>query len=237
MVDPVVHRLVKERQSATICNRALNEMWDEYDWRETISAHKPWFLVPGRQDMEGPLSVTPSDFRGLRKVYLIYTSGDPPSFQPLNVLKHLEPTITIAVPHAISYEKSIAGYRLFPRPGRSLGAPKWMIGGTYKHEPTLVTQGTLATEIPFADDFLEIFLQGIKWAAFDSAGDQRAGGTQIQSNFKVYTGQYGVFQAAIQEQAAEYGLDDGDQQIAPSEPLAITGFSNAGSLWTGGWFR
>jgi hypothetical protein len=116
-----------------------------------------------------------------------------------------------------------------------MGAPKWMVGGTYKTEPTAVTNATLDSAIPFADDFLEVFLHGIKWAAMDMSGDQRAGGTQMQDNFKAFTGQFGLFQAAIKQQAMEYGLDDGDHKVAPAEPLAITGFGSAGGY--GGIFR
>jgi hypothetical protein len=235
MVDPVVHRLVKDRQAATVCNRALLEIWDEYDWRESLAEHDPWYLIPARQDYPSPFSATPSDFRGLRKTYLIYTAGDPPVYQPLNVLRNLEPTLAMRLPEAISYEPSISGYRVFPRPPRSMGSPDWMIGGTYKKEPARVTNGTLAGSTPFADDFLEALLQGIKWAAFDLAGDQRAGGTQVQDNFKVHTGQYGNFMAAIAEIAGDYGLDDGDHKVSPSEPLAVTGYNGGG--WPGGLFR
>jgi hypothetical protein len=239
MVDPVVHRLVKDRQAATICNRALLEMWDEYDWRESIAEHPPFYIIPNIQDYPGvgPFNVTPTDFRGLRQIYIVHAQSDPPSYQPLNVLRHLEPTTSTNIPSTISYEKSISGYRLFPRPPKSIGAPKWFVAGNYKIEPTSVTNNTLASNIPLADDFLETFIQGIKWAAFDMAGDQRAGGTQVQDRFKVHTGQYGVFQAAILAQAMEYGLDDGDPKVAPSEPLAVTGFGNGGSLFADGWFR
>lgn len=219
MCSNVTNRLVADRRGAAICNLCQNEMWDEYDWRESIATLPPFFLIPNRQDFGPPFSAVPSDFKGLRQVRVAYIAGDPPHYWELSVEKHLGLTHNQQIPHAISYQPDERAFRLFPRVPDSIAAPHYMVEGTYKKNPTRLSNSTLETFLPFDDEHLLVFVEGVKWASWKLSGDARAGGVQIQDNFRVLTGQRSDFQNAIDSMAEDFGLNDGDQHIAPREPL------------------
>lgn len=236
MCDSVVHRKTLEGKSAVMINLALEEIWNEYDWAESIATLPPFYLIPAVQDYpDTPFGVKPSDFLGLRQARLVHLGGSPPTRAPLNVQKHLELTHNSAYPHAISYQKSFDGFRLFPKPPTNMGAPKHMIEGTYKKHAANVTVADLDDYIALDDDFLEVWLSGLTWAGMKLAGDQRAGQKIINNGVMQYSGQYAEFMTTVEQKAAEYGLNDGDVHVAPSEPLVNDGFSSIGWPGVGGY--
>jgi hypothetical protein len=217
------NRLVEDKNAATICNLCLNEMWDAYDWRESISTLPPFFLVPSRQDHGPPFSTVPSDFKGLRRARCSYITGSPPSFWGLNVQKHLDMTQARHLPHAISYHAPKSAFRLFPRVPTNIGAPHYQVEGTYKKNAPKITNATLDTPLPFDDEHIGVFTTGLRWAAWELSGDPRAGQVQEQNGAVVVTGQLGKFVNEVNGMAEEYGLNDGDQNIAPAYPLVDQG--------------
>ena len=233
MLDPVIHRKIIETRGATMVNLALHEVWDQYDWEDSIGKLPPFFMVPSTQDYPDSMyGIKPSDFLGFRQARFVYLGADPPVRRPMGVQKHLELTENADFPHAISYQKSFDGFRLFPRPAENMGSPNYMIEGTYKKEPPILATGSLDTNIAFGDDFLTAWLAGLKWAGFALAGDDRAGQKIQNQGVLQYSGQIADFMTNIMMKAAEYGLNDGDVSIAPSEPLVPTEYTPYG--WTGG---
>ena len=235
MCDAVVHRKIIEGKSAIMVNLAMEVIWNEYDWADSIAALPPFFLIPSVQDYPNvPYTVKPSDFLGFRQARLVQTSGSPPVKWPINIQKHLELTHNSNYPQAISYQKSFDGFRIFPKPASNMGAPRYMVEGTYKKTVPNVSVATLDSKLNFGDDFLETWLAGLMWAGFKLAGDERAG-QKIENNGVIqYSGQLAEFKVSIMEKAAEFGLEDGDVSIAPQEPLVGSAFTTVGWPGTGG---
>jgi hypothetical protein len=217
------NRLVEDRNAATICNLCLNAVWDAYDFRETKSTLPPFFLIPNRQDHGPPFNTVPSDFKGLRQARVAYISATPPSFWHLNPQKNLSLTQARHLPHAISYQADTRSFRLFPRVPTNIGAPRYQVEGTYKKNAPKIVSSGLDTKLPFDDEHVEVFIDGVKWAAWKLASDPRAGQVQEQNGIVILTGQMGQFANAINNMAAEYGLNDGDQNVAPAYPLVDQG--------------
>jgi len=233
MIDSSVHRKTIETRGTTMVNLALHEIWDAYDWADTIADLPPFFLVPSTQDYPDSLyGVKPSDFLGFRQVRFVYLGADPPVKRAMGPQKHLELTENADFPHAISYQKSFDGFRVFPRPAENMGAPLYMVEGTYKKEPTIIATGALDTNLTFGDDFLTTWIEGLKWAGWVLSGDERAGQKIENQGTLQFSGQIGTFQAAIEMKAMEYGLNDGDVHVAPAEPLVALDYAPFG--WTGG---
>lgn len=215
-------RGVEDEKAAYLCNLALNEIWKRWDWRESIKALPPFYLLPNEQDYGSPMAVVPSDFAGLRKVWLVRLGSTPPYRQIIRVLRNLDLTHTRWLPHAISYEPAITGFRLFPRVPENVGATDYMIEGDYKCRPVKVLASTLSsTLLPIDDVYLDVWLEGLKWAAWTVSGDERAGQLVKNGPVVVATGQYGKFLAKIDEMADSEGLDLGTPPLAPAESLVL----------------
>jgi hypothetical protein len=230
MVDSNFPRRFTASKEAMVCNMAQNEIWNMFDWRESLETLPPFYLIPNEQDHGQPFTIVPSDFKGLRKAYLTRLTSSPPFTQEIAVIKDARITQTRYLPSAISYEPDVGAFRLYPRVPDNIGAPEDMIEGTYKKQPTKLTGSVLMTQKPFTDDqYIGMWIEATKWAGWNLLGDERAGGTQVQTNFDVHTGQKAIMIYAIREVAADLGLEDGDPQIAPREgiagPVGLSGMS------------
>jgi len=205
--------------SAAICNLALNEIWNSWDWRESLADLPPFYLIPSEQDHGAPAVTIPANFMGLREAFLVCVNSEPAYRQELEVIKDLRLIHGRQIPHAISYEPSKNAFRLFPRVPDSFTAPNYMVDGIYKKRPTKITAANIQnTTLPFDDVFLSVMLESIKWAAMRIGGDPRAGDLQIRQNGqRVYTGQYGIMKERIEEMAQTEAVDLGNPVIAPRE--------------------
>lgn len=205
---------VKEDHSAEICNQTWNLIWSRYDWRESIKTLPPFYLIPNEQDHGAPFIDVPSDFLGLRKVDLVSLASNPPIVKPLKVIKDLELTHVRFFPHSISYNMDTRAFRVFPRVPDNIGAPNYMIVGTYKKTPTLITSSTMSTVIPTKDIYISMWIETMKYFSYLFSSDQR-----MQT-------QLGIALSTIDNAAREEGLELGDYQISPSEALV----NNYGTL-------
>lgn len=233
MVGRHVPRNVMDDHSADICNLAYNKIWHRYDWRESLKTLPPFYLIPGEQEIGAPFVSVPNDFAGLRKVDYVYVASDPPTRRPLKVIKDLNITHVQYFPHAIDYNMDTQAFRVFPRSPINVGCPNYQIEGTYKCLPTKILPTTLTTTIPTKDDLIQMWIEGMKWAAFTFAGDQKAGQVQKQGGNTMCSGQLAIFMQTMDECAQNEGLELGDVNISPSEPLANTYNTSGYSVF--GW--
>jgi hypothetical protein len=227
----------EDNYAAEICNAADRKMWMAFDWRESIANLPPFYLVPLEQDHGFPAVAVPKDFWGLRTAYLLqFTSNPTPQVWPLSIIRDLLETDVISMPKSIGYNESNNSFRVFPRVPKNIGAPEWMVNGTYKIRLPKLTAGTFAgTVLPFADDYFMNYCEVLKWAAYEYSGDTRAGGVQAQKDGGVvFTGQLAKAYEATVEMAMNEGLELGDPVIAPAEPLACP--SSLTGNWWGGYF-
>ncbi len=224
-------RQVESDAAAFVCNIFMNEIWNKYDWRESLTVLPPFYLIPNEQDHGTPAVAVPSDFLGLRQAYLTRLTSTPVYRVPLTVLKNLNLTTLYGPPGQIGFDSGKQSFRVFPRVPANMGSPEWCIQGDYKKRPTKITAANLSsTLLPFDDLYLSNMIEVFKWAAWQMAGDQRAGGVQVNSSGNaVFTGQYANAQEAIYKMAENEGFELGDVNIAPREPLAVTSQNMTGN--------
>lgn len=226
IVSPTVSRNVEDATAAYACNIVTNEIWKRYDWRVSLGTLPPFYLTPYKQDYGAPAVAVPTDFMGLRQVFFMNYASTPASYYPLTVVKDLELTSRYALPRNISYQPDTQSFRVHPRTPAGIGAPYYLIGGTYKKLPTKVTPTTLSSlALPFDDIYLNVWVEGLKWVFWTINGDPRSGAVSAQGGSVAMQGQRAVFEQAIIEMATNEGLEAGDIAIAPSEGL---GFNNLG---------
>jgi len=231
-----IPRSAEDDSAAFLCNLALNEMWRRWDWRESVAELPPFYLIPNHQDYGPPAASVPSDFAGLRRAWLVQTTSSPAMRQPMKVMGQLDVTHVRNLPHAVGYEPSTSSFRIFPRSPDNIGATDYMIDGVYKKRPTKVLATTLtSTSLPFDDVYLNVWLEGLKWAAWNANGDPRAGDAQLMPGGQVvYTGQYGKFLSEVDKMAEHEGIELSTPPLAPAEPLVYpSGMYRSGLL---GWY-
>lgn len=224
MTNVTKSRNIEEAHKVHIINTAQNMIWRAYDWSWTLERLNPFWLVPRLQEYGAPIVAIPSDFDGLREAYLTFVSpGAEPIRRVLRIAKNVDLTGVLGTPSAICYQKDQAAFRVQPRAGDSLCAPRYMVEGTYKKKPTQLTVATYQTStLPSDDKFLDMWRKSMNWAYLDFSQDQRAGGVQMMpSGIPNYYGAYGEAFAALRMAAAEEGLTEGDPMIRPEQSLLI----------------
>lgn len=230
MVQRHVPRPVLDDEAANAVNLAQDHLFARYDWRQTLKALPPFYLIPNSQDHGAPFISMPNDFHGLRIVNLHNFNSRPPlTYPPLKIVKNLEITHVRSQPHSICFNPESDSFRVFPRVPEHMGCPYWFISGQYKKRPTKILPTTLNSTIPLDDEYLEIFREGILWAAMKLAKDPRAGEINYQGGFTQITGQMAAFYHTMDKFAAQESVEQGDQFISPSEALApIYGYPSMG---------
>jgi hypothetical protein len=219
IVSRQLGRQVEDDYATHIANVAMNKIWLAYDWRETIAALPPFYLIAGEQTFGPPSYAVPADFLGLRMAYAARTFN-PTDRIELTPLADLRLTGAKAFPRNIGYDAATRSFIVFPRVPDGIGSTSWIVDGTYKKKPVKITPEKLQTTvIPWDDLYFDVYVNALKWAAWDAAGDQRAGEIQYSGGRSVMTGQLGRMHALIDEMAEREGLNNGDPSIAPSSPL------------------
>lgn len=204
-----IGRKIEDDQAPYILSAAVTELWNSYDWRETLASLPPFFLIPGEQDYGPPFSIIPADFRGLRKAYLVQAVSNPPNRRELAIVRDVRQTEVLNLPTEIGYEPSTSSFRIFPRAANNIGGAQFLIEGTYKKRAPIFNPTNLTGTIIFDDEYFPTIVSGIKWASYQLSDDQRAGR------------KFQEFRSLIDEMAEREGLDLGDPVIAPAEPLVL----------------
>lgn len=219
MVDKIMPSPVVAQYQGIVCNAATDLIWMAYDWKESLAPLPPFYLVPNEQDILPPMSAIPSDFQGFRKVTLCQYATGCVGKATMTVKKDLQLTNVVGLPSCIEYNAANRAFRVFPRTPSNIGAPFYFIEGTYKKRPTLITNSTLNTVIPFDDFYLPVFIEAFRWAFYALSGQSKA------------QEQYPVALEAINRMASNEGLNEGDIFIAPATSLVggYSGFPNSGA--------
>lgn len=222
IVAPQIGRRIEDGTATYLANLAQFKIWNAYDWRETITLLPPFWLIPNEQDYGPPSAIIPTNFLGLREAYIVNASVWPAARFEMKVRRDLRTTHVQAMPREIAYEPTAKRFRVFARVPAGIGSTDWAVDGTYKIRPPKITAANLQTTvIPWDDQYLSVFLAALKWAAWDTAGDQRA------------LNQMAIMHDEISKMAGDEGLNLGDPVLAPSEPLVYpnTYFGNYGLLF------
>ena len=194
-------------------NMAITEMWRAYDWRDSLAPLPPFWLVPGVQDYGFPFVSVPTDFYGLREVYLVNLNVSPvPVSMRLNVVTNLEQTGAMGVPGTICYRSAESCFRIHPAPNLGMACPQWLINGTYKILAPKVTRDDAADLIPWDDVYFETFVQFLIWANLFCSGERKAA-----------LEQKAIAMQSLTESAQNDNAQLGDPVVSPTEALTIYG--------------
>lgn len=211
-----------------ICNLVTQTIWNKYDWKEVTKTLPPFALIPNVQDYGAPFVSVPSDFYGLRKVNYVNLQGQPPIRIQLKVVKDLELTNVRYMPRSICYNPDTQSFRLFPRVPPNVGSPYWMIDGTYKKLPTIITPDTITETLPIVPMYFQMWLSGFKWACKYFMDDPSAYQIQSKGGEATTAARLAEFHYFMEQAAMSEGLELGDVYIAPSEPLTYGTFPMSG---------
>jgi hypothetical protein len=233
----VVDRSVESDMQAFACNLALNEYWEAYDWRESLATLPPFWMAPSVQDYGPPFVAVPDDFMALKRAYFVNlqsgTNGVPYRVE-LSSVGDLSLTQEQDLPTSICYLPQNLCFRIHPRMPLNWGAPQFYVDGQYKRKPSvLLTDGTtvhqvtasniMAAYLPTEDRYFKVWVEGLKWAYMMLAGDPRAGGRDIRGGVPTFTGQYGIFEGAIDEMSTAELLNLKKSPVGPKNSLVMGG--------------
>lgn len=240
----VTEKTVETDMQAMACNLALNEWWEAYNWRETMETLPPFWMAPGVQDYGAPFVAVPSDFMALGRCYFVNLrsgiNGIPWRVE-LSTVGDLPETSEQDMPTSICYLPQISSFRIHPRIPINWGAPQFFVQGQYKKTPTVSLAGSTGVVsqisagnimnalLPSHDRYFKVWVEGLKWAYLMLAGDPRAGGRNVSGNVVTYTGQYAIFEGAIDEMSYGEQLNLKKPPVAPKNSLV----GGTSSTWTG----
>mgnify|MGYP000691657627 CR=1 FL=1 len=241
-VGDAVGTAAEAAKAPIACNMALNHIWGEFPWRQSLAELPPFYLVPGEQVYGPPAVSVPADFLGLERAYHIVRqpNGAATLAKELKCISDIVTTDLPDWPRYIGYEGSTRSFKVGPRPLSNIGAPWHLITGKYKKVPTLikVSDGTTVNKItannlhdlylPFDDLYINVMAEAVKWAFWVLNSDtQRAGGKQMQNGAVSKWGQFAVMDSAIADMAAKEATAIGPPVGGPTEALY--------SPWIAGW--
>jgi hypothetical protein len=214
-------RAIDQPATEQATNLAINKMWQAYDWRGTVKQLPPFWLVPGIQDYGVPLYSVPTDFYGLREVYLVYlTNTTWPVRKKLDVVENLERTGMQDNIQSICYRPSVAGFRVHPSPTLGMAAPLYLIDGTYKKRPPKWTTANYADVLLWDDIYFNAFVSACVWAAMKLTGNRSAAMEQLM-----------IFNQDLLEATQDENLELGERVIHPQEAIA----GNSRGILLGPW--
>lgn len=210
-------RAIEDANAAVIATAAISHIWKRYDWRETMNELPPFWLLPNRQDYGPPFYAVPQDFYGLREAYLVQTTSTPVTRWELFILRNPRKEYVQGLQNAIGYVPETRSFRVYPMPPANIGATNFLIDGTYKMRPPLITAAALQTTlVPWNDMYIMEFVTALRWAAAKLAGSSQA------------TQQMEELDLLIDQMAGAEGLELGDQPIYPAESIYGQGDANYG---------
>lgn len=198
-------RLQADGYGAMMLDQCQSMIWNSADWRVALSKLAPFYVVPLEQDYIAPLIAIPTDFLGLRTADLVYNGTEPPyRYPPMTVDRWLPLTPFQGMPTAISYEPTVSGFRLHPRPPSGVGPMDYQIEATYKKRPTKVTANTLTTALPFDDVYFSVWVAGLRAIMKKSPEELTA-----------------FMRGPLADMRAAEAINLGEQPIAPAQALVF----------------
>ena len=208
-------RIIEDSRGMYPLNATQNLIWKKYDWRFTQADFSPFWLVPYKQDYGKPTVVVPDNMEKiLRAQLIIWNDSGVQVINKLDPRRELDPTNFLGLPQQISYNSSARVMRFWPRPAGSHCAPDYMVMGTMKTFPPLITRDNYQTaEVPSSDggDYdsqIAMWVDVLRFMYFKTTGEFEK--AQVQNQ---------IAMQSMMEEAKNEGIDQGDPQIAPSESL------------------
>lgn len=227
---PFVKNIPTAALDLPACDTLNAMIWRYWFWKWSMGSLTPIVAVDGTQDY----TVANADFYRLWRARLTQTNVTPNVVIEKDVVGFLSPNLVASGGpwsiQAVSYNDALSKIRLDAAASVPTGVT-WQIDGDYQKKPTKLT--TTATDIPFADLYFDVALEGLKWKYYQLADDPRAGTQTTDGKGNGgYTGQLGIFMGLLDGMARAEGKGYGDSQRFPSEPLGAYRSGNPGLF---GW--
>ncbi len=208
-------RGVEDDNAPFIANAAIDHIWKRYDWRETLAALPPFWLISSTQDYGAPFYAVPQDFYGIKLAYLVQTTSTPVTRWELKPIKNPRLDYVPGLPKNIGYVPETRSLRIYPIPPANLAPTQFLIDGTYKMRPPLVTSTTLqSTLVPWDDMYILEFVAALRWASMKVSGNPGAANALQELDY------------LLDQMANAEGMELGDQPVSPTE--SIFGQGNVG---------
>lgn len=180
-----------------IADAANSLMWYAAPWYWTLGQLGNVTLTASAQDYA--TAQQPTDFLYLHRCQVT----DGANLNEVTPVAQLPTTeVQIGNPSQVSQiftSGTNLGVRFWPRP--SAGEARIAVL-QYKRSPSVISSTLFATSSAFAwpDVYYPVYQEGVLWAAYRWADDQRAGGAETDENGKTtYTGVLGSFMAMLHD--------------------------------------
>lgn len=214
----------EDNKAVAICNMTNGEIWNAYNWRQSLAQLPPFGLVPQQQEYGAPEVAVPPDFQGFNQAFVCRTTVTPPSKWPLYTRRDIQNTHIQNYPSYIGYDGASESFRLDRPAPNNINGHEWIVIGEYKKLPTKVTSSNFGTLLlPYADRHLSNVTQVMRWAAGVAQGAK-----------DIETRQILAFRA-INDMARDEGFELGDPNIAPEEALVGNGWGFGNFPGPGFW--
>lgn len=211
--------IVKDSKEVFIVNAANTTIWNSYDWQEYLTKLPPFFLAPELQHYGTPYYAVPADYHALRSAY-IWDLDNNSKTSDLKILRDRDESYYDAWPDSISYEPKLRAFRLFPRPPSNIGNTRYVVYGTYKIKPTVITRATInSTKIPLSDEYFSTYVAALEYWAAKTTGNPNAGQAMLTPGGIQYNGLLGNLMAMLDIMANDQGLSRGDSTLVPDDPF------------------
>lgn len=235
-------RLRESEYIADMTTKLINRVW-RWDWRESLNAIPPFYLVGDKQDYGRPIYAVPTDFSGLRKANLVRVVDSANSTQrlapqsvPMRCVARQNPQRIYGIPNILSFEPSEAVFRVFPILSPTINTNEYFVEGVYKKLPqsnlydtsTVIGAPILASEITGANYSNTLLPLDDRW--YDLLSDvavQIARKQEVNATDALKIDSY--IDSLLAGAAREEGVEIGGALVHPSEAL-----SESGSGWVGG---
>jgi hypothetical protein len=223
--------MAEEVYAAEYCQALIDRIWTFADWRESLTALPPFYLVGDKADYGPPIYAVPQDFMGLRSATLrIVYDGDnvTSSTKPLTC-KSRQSTghMRYGEPEVLSFEPSVQSFRVFPILGIGTTPTQYIVEGVYK---TLPKTNLLDTSVGVGIPILASQITRENYTKCLLPLDDRHYATmqrvlkaivKAPANLSEEIGTSQYIDSLLYSVATQEGVEIGSGSIAPEEPLSI----------------
>lgn len=225
-VKPFVKSIPTSTLDVLACDQTNSAIWTAFPWNwatfSLTSATSELSLIDGRQDY--PIGTTTAGgFFQLLRARITRTDVTPWVIRDKDILQWLAPNVEQEGGIDTIQAVAIVGQNLTNQIRLDCAASvptgtAYQIDGEYWAQPIKVT--STGTTIVFPDQYFGVVLEGLRWRYYALGDDKRAGNMQVDSSGrKTYTGQWGVFMAALQDMVDSQDYADGFQNRFPESTL------------------
>ena len=221
LVTSFVHGVPLNDVQANVCDAVNSYIWTYYPWSWTITSLTPITLVDGQQDY----NPSNSDILRLLKIRMVRTDITPNEARELAMLDGLGVELTrkggLDYNTSFGYFASSNTLRLMYAASVGTGQ-SLQIAGEYQKAPARITDSTMNSPFAFPDQYLFMFIEGLKYFIYQLSDDPRAGTIQMSKNGRFqqnFSGQFGVFMHHLTYAARTEDMSRGDQFQFPENNL------------------